>query len=71
MGIDVKTHRSSVRRVAGVDLAPHYPFPPDIYMRVRAQIETGLFESGDDVIREAIDSLEKRHHGLEKIRVMV
>ena len=48
-----------------------YPFPTDIYKRVRAQIETGLFESEGDVIREAIDSLEKRQHGLEKIRVMV
>ncbi len=48
-----------------------YPFPTDIYERVRAQIETGLFESEDDVIREAIDTLEKRQRGLERIRVMV
>ena len=48
-----------------------YPFPTDIYQRVRAQIKTGLFESEDDVIREAIGTLEKRQHGLERIRVMV
>ena len=48
-----------------------YPFPTDIYQRVRAQIETGLFESEDDVIREAIDTLEKRQRGLERIRAMV
>lgn len=48
-----------------------YQFPPDIEQRVRAQIESGQFETEDDVLREAIDTLEKRQRGLRTLRDMV
>lgn len=48
-----------------------YHFPPDIEQRVRAQIENGRFETEDDVLREAIDTLEKRQRGLREIRDMI
>ena len=48
-----------------------YHFPPDIEQRVRAQIENGQSETEDDVLREAIDTLEKRQRGLQEIREMV
>jgi Arc/MetJ-type ribon-helix-helix transcriptional regulator len=48
-----------------------YHFPPDIQQRVRAQLQTGQFETEDDVLREAIDSLEKRQRGLQQLREMV
>lgn len=48
-----------------------YQFPPDIEQRVRAQIESGQFATEDDVLREAIDSLEKRQRGLRELRDMV
>lgn len=37
-----------------------YQFPSDIEQGVRAQIQTGRFKTEDDVLREAIDTLEKR-----------
>ncbi len=48
-----------------------YHFPPDIEQRVRAQIENGQFETEDDVLREAIDTLEKRQLGLRRLQDMV
>lgn len=48
-----------------------YPFPPDIQQRVRAQLESGTFATEDDVLREAIDTLEKRQRGLRELRDMV
>ena len=36
-----------------------YQFPPDIEQRIRAQLESGQFETEDDVLREAIDTLER------------
>ncbi len=48
-----------------------YHFPPDIEQRVRAQIENGPFDSEDDVLREAIDTLEKRQRGLRELQDMV
>lgn len=48
-----------------------YPFPPDIEQRVRAQLESGQFDSEDDVLREAIDTLEKRQRGLRELQDMV
>lgn len=48
-----------------------YRFPSDIEDRVRAQIETGQFETEDDVLREAIDALEKRQRGLRQLQDMV
>jgi putative addiction module CopG family antidote len=48
-----------------------YHFPPDIEERVRAQLESGRFETEDDVLREAIDTLEKRQCGLRELQDMV
>lgn len=48
-----------------------YQLPADLERRVRAQIESGQFETEDDVLREAIDTLEKRQRGLESLRDMV
>ena len=48
-----------------------YQFPPDIEQRIRAQLESGQFETEDDVLREAIDTLEKRQRGLRELRNMV
>ena len=48
-----------------------YRFPSDIQQRVQAQIESGPFETEDDVLREAIDTLEKRQRGLRKLQAMV
>jgi putative addiction module CopG family antidote len=48
-----------------------YQLPLDIERRVRAQIESGRFETEADVLREAIDTLEKRQQGLEALRHMV
>lgn len=48
-----------------------YAFPPVIERRVRAQLEGGQFESEDDVLRETIDTLEKRQCGLREIGKMV
>ncbi len=48
-----------------------YHFPSDIERRVRAQMESGQFETEDDVLREAIDTLEKRQLGLRRLQDMV
>jgi Arc/MetJ-type ribon-helix-helix transcriptional regulator len=48
-----------------------YQFPPDIERRVRVQIETGQFDTEDNVLREAIDTLEKRQRGTQQLRDMV
>ena len=48
-----------------------YQFPPDIEQRIKAQLETGQFQSEDDVLREAIDTLEKRQFGLKELQAMV
>ena len=48
-----------------------YAFPNDIQQRIQAQMATGLFSNEDDVIREAIGSLEKRQRGLQQVQEMV
>ena len=48
-----------------------YQLPSDIEQRVRAQIASGQFATEDDVLREAIDTLEKRQRGLHAIRDLV
>ena len=48
-----------------------YELPPDLEERIKAQIETGQFETEEDVLREALDTLEKRQRGLQKLRQMV
>ena len=48
-----------------------YDLPADIQQRVQAQIESGRFQSADEVLREAISTLEKRQHGPSKLREMI
>lgn len=46
-------------------------FPPDLEDRIKAQIESGQFETEEDVLREAMDTLEKRQRGLRELRQMI
>lgn len=48
-----------------------YPFPLDIQQRVQAQLASGHFKSEDEVLREAMATLESRQRGLEQLRQMV
>ena len=48
-----------------------YRIPPDLEARVQAQITTGRFGSEDEVLREALDTLEKRQRGLEEMQTLV
>jgi putative addiction module CopG family antidote len=48
-----------------------YQLPSDLEERVRAQIESGQFETEAEVLREAIDTLEKRQCALGSLRNMV
>lgn len=48
-----------------------YHFPTDIEERIRAQIATGTFETEDDVLREAIETLERRQQNRSRLRDMV
>lgn len=49
----------------------NHQLPPDVDKRVKAQVQNGNFASEDDVLREAMDTLEKRQLGLEQMRTMV
>ncbi len=35
-----------------------HQFPPDVEERIKAQLATGLYESADDVIRDALQALD-------------
>lgn len=45
-----------------------YEIPPDLAERIQAQIESGASGSEVDVLREAMDKLEKRQRGLQQLR---
>ena len=45
--------------------------PADIQQRVDAQMASGSFKSKDDVLREALDVLERRQRGLLQLREIV
>ena len=45
--------------------------PADVDARVQAQLATGEFPSADDVLREALDALERRQQSLQRLREMV
>lgn len=47
------------------------PLPADLVARVQAQLATGEFPSADDVLREALDALERRQQSLRRLREMV
>lgn len=48
-----------------------YQLPPDVEQRVKAQLATGHFTTESEVLREALDTLEKRQRGLQQLREMV
>jgi putative addiction module CopG family antidote len=45
--------------------------PPDIQQRIDAQLASGSFRNEEDVLREALATLERRQHGLAQVREMV
>ena len=45
--------------------------PPDVERRIQAQISGGLFSTGEEVLREAMDALECRQRGLEQARHLI
>jgi Arc/MetJ-type ribon-helix-helix transcriptional regulator len=49
----------------------NYSIPIDVLQRIDAQLAGGGFSSPDQVLREAIDALERRQRGIETLRAMV
>jgi antitoxin ParD1/3/4 len=49
----------------------NYSLPADIQQRIDAQIASGAFASKDEVLREAIGTLERRQRGLTHLQQMV
>jgi Arc/MetJ-type ribon-helix-helix transcriptional regulator len=47
------------------------PLPADLLQRIEAQLATGAFANEEEVLREAIEALERRQRGLEQLREMV
>lgn len=45
--------------------------PADIQQRIDAQIAGGNFSSEADVLREAMDAIERRQQGLQQLRGLV
>ena len=48
-----------------------YQIPPDLEPRIQAQLRDGKYQTPEDVLRAAMDALERRQHGLQQIRQMV
>jgi antitoxin ParD1/3/4 len=48
-----------------------YQIPPDIDARIQAQLASGDYATADAVLRDALDSLERRQQSLEKLQAMV
>ena len=49
----------------------NYSLPADIQQRIEAQIASGTFANEEDVLREAMKTLERRQQGLRQLREMV
>lgn len=47
------------------------PLPADIQHRIDAQLATGAFASEEEVLREAIEALERRQRSLDHLRAMM
>lgn len=45
--------------------------PADIELRIKAQVASGAFASEDEVLRQAMDVLERRQNSLNELREMV
>lgn len=48
-----------------------YPLPADLQIRIQAQLASGDFTTEEEVLREAIEALERRQRGLAKLRQLV
>ncbi len=48
-----------------------YQIPADLEQRIEAQMRDGEFQTAEDVLRAAMDTLERRQHGLQDVRRMV
>ena len=48
-----------------------FQIPADIDARVQAQIASGGYETPDAVLRDAMDSLERRQRSLVQLQAMV
>ena len=48
-----------------------FSIPVDVQHRIEAQLASGSFSGPDQVLREAIEALERRQHGLAALRAMV
>jgi putative addiction module CopG family antidote len=49
----------------------NHSLPADIQQRIEAQLASGSFTSEEDVLREALEALERRQRGLTELREMV
>ncbi len=48
-----------------------YQIPLDLESRIQAQLQDGEFQTAEDVLRAAMDTLERRQRGLQEVRQMV
>lgn len=48
-----------------------YQISPNLEARVQAQISTGKFANEEEVLLEALNTLEKRERGLEELQSLV
>ncbi len=48
-----------------------HQIPADLEPRIQAQLRDGEFQTPEDVLRAAMDTLERRQQGLQEIRQMV
>jgi putative addiction module CopG family antidote len=49
----------------------NHSLPADIQQRIEAQLASGSFANEADVLREALEALERRQRGLSQLREMV
>ena len=49
----------------------NHSLPSDIQQRIDAQLASGSFASEADVLREALEALERRQRGLTQLRGML
>jgi Arc/MetJ-type ribon-helix-helix transcriptional regulator len=47
------------------------PLPEDIQQRIDTQLAMGMFANEEDVLREALLSLERRQRGLKQMQEMI
>lgn len=43
-----------------------YPFPPDIEKAIRRKLESGVYPSEDEVLREALKALDEREYAVSE-----